>query len=74
LKPIENPWFELKRFELKRAFHKHRLRISRIWKDSVWRNGSELLPICCPAHKNILEKVSVLLSSKGIKNRGVNHF
>lgn len=25
--------------ELKREVHKHRLRISRVWKDPAWRNG-----------------------------------
>ncbi|KAK6294631.1 hypothetical protein J4Q44_G00354610 [Coregonus suidteri] len=40
---IENLWFELKR-----AVHKNRQRISKIWKDSVWRNGLRSLPVCSP--------------------------
>ena len=54
------------------AVHKRRQRISKNWKDSVWRNGLRSLPMC-------LEKGSVTLSSQGevlksIENKGANHF
>ena len=37
--PIENLWFELMR-----TVYKRRQRISRIWKDYVWRNDLSSLP------------------------------
>ena len=58
LKPIENL-----QFELKRAVHKRRQRISRFWKDYVWRNGLRPLPMCSLISYIFLEKGSVLLAS-----------
>lgn len=58
LNPIENLWFELKR-----AVHKSKRRISRIWKDSAWRNGLTSLPMCSP-HKTVRKRLSAVILAR----------
>ena len=73
LNPIENLWDELKR-----RVHSVDLRIWRIWRGSVWRNGLRSFAMCSPVSLSIIGEDSEMLSlqreaAQSIKWRGANN-